>query len=153
VAYASRIDGGPRSAVLARIASLGYALPGTVLAIGLLPVVTGVEAIVDGVFRALFGVTVGLFLLSSGAAIVYAYHVRFLALAAGGVEAGLSRVAPSLDDAARLLGEGPAGRLRRVHVPLLRPALATAALLVFVDCMKELPATLLLRPLGVETLL
>ena len=152
VAYASRIEGGTRSAVLARMASLGYALPGTVLAIGLLPVVTGFEALVDGTLRALFGVTVGLFLLSSGAAIVYAYQVRFLALAAGGVEAGLLRVPSSLDDAARLLGEGPAGRLRRVHLPILRPALATAALLVFVDCMKELPATLLLRPLGVETL-
>jgi iron(III) transport system permease protein len=78
--------------------------------------------------------------------------VRFLALAAGSVEAGLDRVSPSLDEAARTLGEESGGVLRRIHLPLLRPALATAALLVFVDCMKELPATLLLRPLGVETL-
>jgi iron(III) transport system permease protein len=94
----------------------------------------------------------GLFLLGSGAAVVYAYLVRFLALAIGSVEAGLSRISPSLDEAARTLGEGPAGLLRRIHLPLVRPALATAALLVFVDCMKELPATLLLRPLGLETL-
>ena len=78
--------------------------------------------------------------------------VRFLAIASGGIEAGFSRVSPSLDDAARTLGETVPARLRRVHLPLLRPALATTALLVFVDCMKELPATLLLRPLGFETL-
>ena len=97
------------------------------------------------------GVSTGLLLLGSGAALVYAYFARFLAVAAGGVEAGFSRVSLSLDDAARTLGE-TAGRLRRIHLPMTRPALATAALLVFVDCMKELPATLLLRPLGFETL-
>ena len=102
--------------------------------------------------RRLLGFSSGLFLLGTGAAIVYAYLVRFLAIASGGIEAGFSRVSPSLDDAARTLGETVGGRLRRVHLPLLRPALATTALLVFVDCMKELPATLLLRPLGFETL-
>jgi iron(III) transport system permease protein len=140
------------AAPLARIASLGYAVPGTVLAIGLLPVVTGIEAVADASARRILGVSTGLFLLGSGAAVVYAYLVRFLALATGGVETGLSRVPPSLDDAARTLGEGSGGRLRRIHFPLTRPALAAAALLVFVDCMKELPATLLLRPLGLETL-
>jgi len=152
VAYASRVHRGAAAAVLARVAALGYAVPGTVLAIGLLPVVTGVEAAVEAGARSIFGVSTGLFLLGSGAAVVYAYLVRFLALAVGGVEAGLSRVPLSLDDAARTLGEGTGGRLRRIHLPLVRPALATAALLVFVDCMKELPATLLLRPLGLETL-
>jgi iron(III) transport system permease protein len=127
-------------------------VPGTVLAIGLLPVVGGVEMGVDAATRRLFGFSSGLLLLGSGAAIVYAYLVRFLAIASGGVEAGFSRVSPSLDDVARTLGETAGGRLRRVHLPLLRPALATTALLVFVDCMKELPATLLLRPLGFETL-
>ena len=152
VAYAPRVNRGAAAAVLARVASAGYAIPGTVLAIGLLPVVTGIEAAVEPGARFIFGVSSGLFLLGSGAAVVYAYVVRFLALAVGGIEAGLSRVSPSLDDAARTLGEGSGGRLRRIHLPLLRPALATAALLVFVDCMKELPATLLLRPLGLETL-
>ena len=152
VAYTMRIDGGPVPAALSRLASLGYAVPGTVLAIGLLPVVGGVEMGVDAATRRLFGFSSGLLLLGSGAAIVYAYLVRFLAIASGGVEAGFSRVSPSLDDAARTLGETAGGRLRRVHLPLLRPALATTALLVFVDCMKELPATLLLRPLGFETL-
>jgi iron(III) transport system permease protein len=152
VVYASRVSRGAAATILVRVASLGYAVPGAVLAIGLLPVVTGVEAAVDAGTRSLLGMSTGLFLLGSGAAVVYAYLVRFLALAIGSVEAGLSRIAPSLDEAARTLGEGPAGLLRRIHLPLVRPALATAALLVFVDCMKELPATLLLRPLGLETL-
>ena len=145
VVYAMRVDGGAVPAALSRLASLGYAVPGTVLAIGLLPVVSGVEMAVDAAARvASSGSRRGCFLLGTGAAIVYAYLVRFLAIASGGIEAGFSRVSPSLDDAARTLGETVGGRLRRIHLPLLRPALATAALLVFVDCMKELPATLLL---------
>jgi iron(III) transport system permease protein len=91
-------------------------------------------------------------LLGTGIAVVYAYVARFLAVATGSIEAGFSRISPSLDDAARTLGQTASGRLWHVHLPLARPALATAAILVFVDCMKELPATLLLRPLGFETL-
>jgi iron(III) transport system permease protein len=98
------------------------------------------------------GATVGLLMISSGAAMVYAYVSRFLAVTVGGVEAGFSRVPSSLDDAARTLGHGAGSVLWRVHFPLTRPALATAALLALVDCMKELPATLLLRPIGFETL-
>jgi iron(III) transport system permease protein len=152
VAYAVRVSRSAAAAPLARVASLGYAVPGTVLAIGVLPVVTGIEAIMDTAVRSIFASSTGLFLLGSGAALIYAYVVRFLALATNSVETGLSRVSPALDEAARTLGEGPRGLLRRIHFPLTRPALATAGLLVFVDCMKELPATLLLRPLGVETL-
>ncbi|KWA34045.1 iron ABC transporter permease [Burkholderia multivorans] len=131
----------------ARIASLGYAVPGTVLAIGLL---TPLGA-VDRLFGTLLGRD-GLWLIGSAAALVIAYTVRFLAIAAGNVEAGLARIPPSLEQAARSLGETAAGALRRVHLPLLRPALTTSALLVFVDAMKELPATLLLRPLNFDTL-
>jgi iron(III) transport system permease protein len=152
VAYAIRVRRRAAAAILTRVASLGYAVPGTVLALGLLPVVGAIEAAADAGARSLFGFSTGLVLLGSGAAVVYAYVARFLALAAGSIEAGLTRVSTSLDDAARTLGVGPAGRLRHIHLPLIRPALATAALLIFVDCMKELPATLLLRPLGVETL-
>jgi iron(III) transport system permease protein len=151
VVYAVRLGRGRLPRVFARLASLGYAVPGTVLAIGLLPVVTGADAIIDSL-AALAGASTGLLLLGSGAALVYAYLVRFMAVAAGGVEAGFSRVPPSLDDAARTLGERSAGRLLRIHLPLARPALVSAGLLVFVDCMKELPATLLLRPIGFETL-
>ena len=83
---------------------------------------------------------------------IYAYVVRFLAISAGGIEAGLGKLSRTLDFAARSLGETASGTVRRVHLPLIRPALGAAALLVFVDCMKELPATLLLRPLNFETL-
>jgi iron(III) transport system permease protein len=131
---------------------MGYAVPGTVLALGLLPVVTGLDAIIDVTAGRLLGISTGLLILGSGTALLYAYVVRFLAVATGGIEAGFSRISQSLDDAARTLGETAGGRLRRVHLPLARPALATAAMLIFVDCMKELPATLLLRPIGFETL-
>ena len=152
VVYAVRVSRGPLTAAFARAASVGYALPGTVLAIGILPVAAGADRLLDAGITPLTGLTVGLFALGSGAALVYAYIVRFLGVAVGGIEAGFSRVSPSLDDAARTLGETAGRRLRRIHVPLTRPAIVSAALLVFVDCMKELPATLLLRPLGFETL-
>jgi iron(III) transport system permease protein len=152
IVYSVRVGRGMLPRVLLRTASLGYAVPGTVLAIGLLPVVTGIEAGIDSVSTRVLGVSTGLLLLGSGAAVIYAYVARFLAISAGTVEAGFSRVSPSIDAAARTLGATTRGTLWRVHLPMLRPAIATGALLVFVDCMKELPATLLLRPLGFETL-
>lgn len=152
VAYATRLSPGRMGTALSRIASIGYAVPGTVLAIGLLPIVGGLESLADATTQRLFSMSSGLLLLGSGAALVYAYVVRFLAIASGGIEAGFHRLPSSLDDAARTLGTTVAGRLRLIHLPLLRPALGATALLVFVDCMKELPATLLLRPLGFETL-
>jgi len=152
VNYAARVRRGLIAAAFARVTSVGYAVPGTVLAIGLLPVVTGLDGVLDGIATVTLGVSPGLLILGSGAAVIYAYLVRFLAIGVGGVEAGFSRVPMTLDDAARTLGESPGRRLLRIHVPLSGPALATSAILVFVDCMKELPATLLLRPLGFETL-
>jgi iron(III) transport system permease protein len=151
IVYAARIGRGALAPVFARAASVGYAVPGTVLAIGLLPVVTGVDALVDIGARGV-GSSSGLLMLGSGAALIYAYVARFLAIGTGNVEAGFSRIPATMDDAARTMGQGAAGRLFRIHLPMVRPALATAAILVFVDCMKELPATLLLRPLGFETL-
>ncbi|KWF07114.1 ABC transporter permease [Burkholderia pseudomultivorans] len=151
VAWAARAQrdsarAGP-ARVAARIASLGYAVPGTVLAIGLLIPL----AALDRLLGAALGRD-GLLLMGSAAALVIAYTVRFLAISAGSIEAGLARIPPSLEQAARSLGETAGGTLRRVHLPLLRPALTTSALLVFVDAMKELPATLLLRPLNFDTL-
>ncbi|AXK65017.1 iron ABC transporter permease [Burkholderia sp. IDO3] len=151
VAWAARAQrdsarAGPARAC-ARIASLGYAVPGTVLAIGLL--ITFAAA--DRLLGAALGRN-GLLLMGSAAALVIAYAVRFLAISTGSIEAGLARIPPSLEQAARSLGETAGGTLRRVHLPLLRPALTTSALLVFVDAMKELPATLLLRPLNFDTL-
>jgi iron(III) transport system permease protein len=147
-ARATRDSGRRRLAQLhARLAGLGYALPGTVLAIGLLTPFS----LFDRALAATIGTT-GLVLMGSAAALVCAYAIRFLAIASGSLEAGLARVPPSLEQASRLLGESAGGTLRRVHLPLLRPAMAAAALLVFVDAMKELPATLLLRPMNFDTL-
>ena len=153
--WALRLAQGRRRAAGALLAmrggSLGYAVPGTVLAIGLLLPLAWFDAGANRVLG-LFGAQPGMLLMGSATALVLAYMVRFLAIASGGVEAGLARIPPSLDQAAASLGAPPARALWRVHLPLLRPALAAAALLVFVDAMKELPATLLLRPLNFETL-
>lgn len=149
VAWAARQTGTgrPRSQWLARAAALGYAVPGTVLAIGLLTPALAFDA----AFANLLGLP-GLPLMGAGVVLAVACTIRFLAMPVGGIEAGLARIPPALEQASRLLGESPAGTLRRVHLPLLRPAIATSALLVFVDAMKELPATLLLRPANFDTL-
>lgn len=152
VAYAARLSRSMLASALLRIASLGYAIPGTVMAIGLLSPLTAIDNILGDLLQYTIGAAPGLILTGSGAALVYAYAVRFLAISAGGVESGLAKLSPSLDYAARTLGQTAGGAIRRVHLPLLRPALGAAALLIFVDCMKELPATLLLRPLNFETL-
>ncbi|MEO8419618.1 MAG: iron ABC transporter permease [Hyphomicrobium sp.] len=135
-----------------RVAALGYAVPGTVLAIGLLIPLAGIDNHVDGFMRETFGVSTGLLLSGSLFAITLAYVIRFLAVALAPIEAGMDRVSPSLDAAARTLGESALSALWRVHLPLLVAPLGAAALLVFVDSMKELPATLLLRPFNFETL-
>ncbi len=142
----------PGMRLLVRIASLGYAVPGTVLAIGLLGPLGWLDATLDNHAQQLFGISTGLLLSGTGAALVYAYVARFLAIGTGSVEAGFHKIPYSLDDAARSLGTGASQRARLIHWPLARPALAAAMLLIFVDCMKELPASLLLRPLNVDTL-
>lgn len=136
----------------ARIATSGYAIPGTVLAIGLLAPIIAFDGLLSTLWGRLSGTDPGLWLMGSVGALVCAYVIRFLAISVGGMESGLARIPPSVEQAARLLGETPAGTLRRVHLPLLRPAIGAAGLLVFVDAMKELPATLLMRPAGFETL-
>ena len=152
LAFVARIHPGPLARALLRGASLGYALPGTVLAVGLLIPLARFDNLLDGFMREAFGVSTGLLIVGSGAALIYAYVARFLAISAGGIDAGFDKIPRSLDHSARSLGRTPAGTLRAIHLPLIRPALGAAAILVFVDCMKELPATLLLRPLNVETL-
>ncbi len=155
VAWALRLAQARRrarlQAISLRVAGLGYAIPGTVLAIGLLSALSWGDGAIDAVMRG-FGHPPRLWLMGTAAALVLAYALRFLVIAIGSAEAGLARISPSLDQAARGLGRGATGMLAGVHLPLLKPALAAAALLVFVDAMKELPATLMLRPLGFETL-
>ena len=152
VAFVTRAFQSRTTAALGRIAAIGYAMPGTVVAIGILIPIAALDRSVDAAAREWFGVSTGLLLIGSGAALSYAYFVRFLTIGSGGVESGLARLPRSYDHAARCLGRGSCGTLCHVHLPLCRAALASAALLVFVDCMKELPATLLLRPLNFETL-
>jgi len=134
------------------LAGLGYAVPGTVLALGLLAPLVAADNSLNAVWRTLTGQRLGLVLMGSATGIVIAYTIRFLPIATGSLTAGFERVSVGIEDAARTLGAPPHELVRRVQLPLLRPALASAALLVFVDCLKELPATLLLRPLNVETL-
>ena len=152
LSYARRVaaNGFTRPAV--RLAGLGYALPGTVLALGLLIPLAALDNRIDAWARLVLGRSTGLILSGTVIALVLAYVVRFLAVALGALEAGLGRISPNLDAAARTLGETALSALWRVHLPLLLPALGTAGLLVFVDAMKELPATLLLRPFNFETL-
>lgn len=152
LAYAGRIAPTRLVKPLVRIAGLGYALPGTVLALGLLFALTSIDNAVDAFARAAFGISTGLVLSGSVLVVVLAYTVRFLAISLSTFEAGLQRLSPNLDAAARTLGESGLSALWRVHLPLLIPALGAAALIVFVDGMKELSATLLLRPFNFETL-
>jgi iron(III) transport system permease protein len=133
-------------------AGIGYAVPGTVLALGLLsPLVLADEGI-NALARTFGRSAVGLVLAGSAAALVIAYVIRFLAIAIGFAQAAFARIPHEFDEVARMLGAGPGRLARTIHLPLARPAISAAALLVFVDCLKELPATLLLRPLNVETL-
>jgi iron(III) transport system permease protein len=150
--YARRVTGHALVRAVVPIASLGYALPGTVLALGLLLPLAAFDNAADQVLRSSLGISSGLLLSGSLFVVVLAYTVRFLAIALGSLEAGFEKLSPNLDAVARTLGETALSSLRRVHVPLLVPALGAAALLVFVDAMKELPATLLLRPFNFETL-
>lgn len=152
VAYAIRSDRSGFANPASRIASIGYAIPGTVLAVGLLWPLASFDNAIDAAFRQWFGIHTGLLISGSGAALVLAYTIRFLAVSVNGIEAGYAKISPNVDHAARSLGESSFGALRKIHLPMLRPALGAAAILVFVDCMKELPATLMLRPFGVETL-
>lgn len=152
VVSALRLARGRLTEGAAFLVGLGYAVPGTVLALGLLGPLVAVDDALNAIWRALTGERLGLVLMGSAAGIVIAYTIRFLPIGTGSLAAGLDRVSGHLDDAARSLGASPRELLLRVQLPLMQPALASAALLVFVDCLKELPATLLLRPLNVETL-
>ena len=151
MAYAARIVKSPLVSGANRVAGLGYALPGAVIAVGILVPVTRLDhALVDAL--ASFGISTGLLLTGGILALVYAYAVRFMAIALQTVESGLSKITPSMEDAARSLGYRPAETMLKVHLPMLRGSVLTAGLIVFVDVMKELPATLVMRPFNFDTL-
>jgi iron(III) transport system permease protein len=148
---ANREPGGAARPLL-RLAALGYAVPGAVIGVGVLITVGAFDDLANRLVAALTGSGAGLILGGTVAALVYAYVVRFFAVGFNPLEAGMAKIAPSMGDAARVLGCGPTAVAKRVHLPLLRPSLISATLLVLVDVMKELPATLILRPFNFDTL-
>ncbi len=135
-----------------RIAAMGYAIPGSVIAVGILIPLGGFDNALDGFMQSTFNFSTGLLLSGTIASLIFAYLVRFLAVAFGSVESSLNKITPNLDDAARSLGSGVTSTLAKVHAPLMSGGLLTAAMLVFVDVMKELPATLVIRPFNFDTL-
>jgi iron(III) transport system permease protein len=137
---------------LNRLVGLGYAVPGAVIAVGVLIPVTRLDNWLAGQWQFWFDYNPGLIFTGGVAALIYAYLARFLGVALHTVESSLAKITPSMDDAARSLGLGQNQTLRRVHMPMLRGSLLTAGLLVFVDVMKELPATLVMRPFNFDTL-
>ncbi len=136
----------------AKLAHLGYALPGAVLAIGVIIPFAAFDNTIDSWMRDTFNISTGLLLSGTPFAILFAYSVRFLAVSSGSIESSLAKVTPSMDMASRSLGANSLETLKRVHLPLIRTGLLTALLVVFVDSMKELPATLILRPFNFDTL-
>ena len=152
IAYAGRLQPRPHVRFANALAGLGYALPGSVIAVGVLVPLARLDNTVDAWMRTHFDISTGLLLTGSLAALVYAYLVRYLAVAYHGIDAGLSRITPSMDLSARSLGATPGETLVRVHAPLLSRSALAAAVLVFVDTVKELPATLVLRPFNFDTL-
>lgn len=152
MAWAARLHPSPLRTLANRVASLGYALPGSVIAVGALVPFGIFDNALDAWMRAHLGVSTGLLLSGTIVALVFAYLVRFLAVALSTVESGLARLKPSLFAAARVLGRTPGQAVREVELPLARGALLSAGMLVFVDTMKELPATLIVRPFDFDTL-
>jgi iron(III) transport system permease protein len=152
LSYSVRLSKGRLPRIMCRLVGLGYAVPGTVIAVGILIPVARLDHWLADRILAQFAFDPGLILTGGIAALVYAYLVRYSAVALQTVEAGLTRITPSMDDAARGLGAGQTETLWRVHLPLLRGSLLSAGLLVFVDVMKELPATLVMRPFNFDTL-
>lgn len=152
LAYANRLTHSYIIRMLTNFATIGYAIPGTVLAIGLMVPFGYFDNSVDAWARSHLGFSTGLLLSGSITALALAYAARFLMIAFGTLENGLQKITPNVDAVARTLGRSPWHVFGDIHIPLLRPALVAAALLVFVDAMKELPATLLLRPFNFDTL-
>jgi len=152
VGYGLRLRPGAPMRLAHRVAGLGYAIPGSVIAVGVLIPLTMADHGLRAWLTSWFGIEPGLILTGGILGLLFAYVARFLAVSLQSVDAGLARITPAMDDAARALGHGPGRTLRRVHMPILRANLLTAGLIVFVDVMKELPATLILRPFDFDTL-
>ena len=150
--YGKRILPGKTTIVSIRTASIGYAIPGTVIAVGVIIPFAWLDVRIDAFMKSSFGISSGLFFSGTIVAVMFAYVVRFLAISLQTVESGLDKIKPSMDDAARSLGYRPRETLFKIHIPLMKSSTLTALMIVFVDVMKELPATLILRPFDFNTL-
>ena len=148
----ARLRPGRASRSLVLGAGLGYAVPGGVIAVGLLVPFAGLDNLVDAWARAHLGVSTGLLFTGTIGLLVLAYVARFMAVALNACDAGMATVSPRIDAVARTLGRGPVSVLTTVHLPILRGSVLSALLIVFVDTMKELPATLMMRPFNFDTL-
>ncbi|MBP7000816.1 iron ABC transporter permease [Amaricoccus sp.] len=152
VGHRARSAPGPATRAMALGAGLGYAVPGGVIAVGLLVPFAGLDNAIDGFMRARFGVSTGLLFTGTIGLLVVAYMARFMAIALNAFDAGLAAVSPNLDAVARTLGRSAPQVLTGVHLPIVRRSLLTAGLIVFVEVMKELPATMIMRPFNFDTL-
>lgn len=152
LAYGKRLMNQKTVVAAVRISGMGYAIPGTVIAVGIIIPFAWLDNTIDAFFREHFNISTGLLLSGTLFAVMFAYIVRFLAVSLQTVESGLGKIKYSMDDAARSLGYTPIETLRKIHMPLMKGTLLTSVLIVFVDVMKELPATLILRPFNFNTL-
>lgn len=150
--YAVRIDRSPITRSALRLSATGYAIPGSVIAVGVLVPLGWFDGAVSSTIGALTGAAPMLILSGTAVALLYAYLVRFLAVAVGPIESGMGKISPSIDGTARSLGAGPLKIVWRLHAPMLATSVLTGALIVFVDVFKELPATMIVRPFNFETL-
>lgn len=152
LSYATRQHGGPWTRIAARIATMGYALPGPVLAVGIVIPIAWLDHHMIHAMQTVFHREPGLILQGTLLTMLLAYLVRFLAVGFNPIDGNMQRITRSVDEASRLFGVSGVTMLRRVHVPILRGGLLTAATLAFVDVMKEMPITLMTRPFGRDTL-
>ncbi|MBI4006756.1 MAG: iron ABC transporter permease [Gammaproteobacteria bacterium] len=152
MAYGKRQYSKPLTKIAVNISGMGYAVPGTVIAVGVMLPFAWLDRTIDNLFKSYFDLSTGLILSGTLIALMFAYMVRFLAVSLKTVDAGLTKIKPAMDDAGRSIGMKSVTLMRRVHMPMLRGSLLTAILLVFVDVLKELPATLILRPFNFNTL-
>lgn len=152
VAYNQRLQQRHKNNGLERVANLGYALPGSVLAVGIMLAFAQLDRWLVNPLQSLLGQAPSQVLVGSLFALILAYVIRFFSVAFGPIQSSFERIKPSYQEAAQTLGSSRFDVLRRIYIPLLTPGLFTALLLVFVDTMKEMPATLLLRPFGWDTL-
>ena len=152
LAYGKRLYSSNMVTASVRVVATGYAIPGTVVAVGVIIPFAWIDNSLDSLMREHYDISTGLLLSGSLFAVMFAYMVRFLAISIQSVESGLGKIKPSMDDAARSLSSTPVEILTRVHLPLMKGTVLTAFLIVFVDVMKELPATLILRPFNFNTL-